>query len=268
MRRWLFAWLLLPTLLSAAPEQRIESIELSHRPAAELAPILQPLLRSDEALTAQGFTLILRASPETLEQIRAAIQKLDLPARNLFISVLRSRVQLTDAQRLEGAVSIRGPAGGVSIGAPTQEGVEVRAERRYSAGARDTVHSLRVLDGDRAFIDTGSAVPYPAAAVLGRGGVVGGGIEYKGLREGFLVLPRTRGDAVMLEIEPLSEQRAPGGAIRAENAATTLSARLGEWVLLGGVGRAASESGRSIVERHQTRTDEDLWIYVKVEPTP
>ena len=98
--------------------------------------------------------------------------------------------------------------------------------------------------------------------------MVGGGIEYKSLHDGFLVLPRLRGDSVMLEIEPMSERRGPGGDIRTQNAVTTVSARLGEWVLLGGVGRSERTQGSGIAKRYETTGSEDLWIYVKVEPAP
>src|SRR5690606_15777096 len=50
---------------------RIETFELSQRPGEELMEIVRPLLAPDEAVQADGFRLIVRARPATLEEIEA-----------------------------------------------------------------------------------------------------------------------------------------------------------------------------------------------------
>ena len=63
-----------------AVAQSLEIIELRYRSAAEVIPILQPLLESGGALTGQDYKLFVRASSANLAQLRKALAaKLDLP---------------------------------------------------------------------------------------------------------------------------------------------------------------------------------------------
>ncbi len=63
------------------------SIDLRHRSAEELIPLLRPLAGDGATVAGRGTLLFLRAKPARLEELRLAIRRLDTPARQLSISV-------------------------------------------------------------------------------------------------------------------------------------------------------------------------------------
>lgn len=249
-----------------AAGQSLEMIELQHRSAQELLPILRPLLGPGEAVSGRDGQLILRAGPETLQRLRPVIRRLDTARRDLRIEVLRSRRMLSDAERLEAAARIS--VGGASTPGPASDAsatLKIEGGRRYATASQDSLHSLRVTEGRRAYIDTGGAVPYPSAVISG--GVVQGGIAYQRLREGFAVLPQLQGDAVRLHIEPIAERPDPAtGAVERQAAATVLNARLGEWVLLGGVSEGRRQHAAAAGSRYRSGGRNDWYIYLRVLP--
>lgn len=249
-------------------QDSIATFDLHNRPASEVVPLIRPLLREGEAVTGDGFTVILRAGPETREQVRGILAQLDRRARALRISVLRTREQLSSAERLEAAVRIEtGDRAALSVGRPETDtnGVEIRAGSRYSTGEGRSVHSLTVSAGQTAYIDSGSAVPYPSATVTSGGAVVGG-VEYRQLRDGFAVKPQLMDDHIVLEISPVRERQGGGGQISRESASTRLTGRIGEWLLIGGNSETFSRSVDGIGQRYGSSGSDDWYLYVRAVP--
>ena len=79
--------LLLLTVGARAEQTTLEMLALQHRPAAELIPIIHPLVGNQGAVTGTGYQLIVRATPANLAQIRKALRVLDTAPRNLLITV-------------------------------------------------------------------------------------------------------------------------------------------------------------------------------------
>lgn len=77
----------------------LEIINLKHRSAAELLPIIRPLLGSDEMVSGMNYQLILRASPRNIEQIKALLDSIDTMPRRLKITVMQD-VDSETASRL------------------------------------------------------------------------------------------------------------------------------------------------------------------------
>ena len=73
------AWVLISVCLIACPvlAQSLEVIDLKFRTAAEVIPVLQPLVEQGGALTGQDYKLFVRASPANLQQLRAALEQID-----------------------------------------------------------------------------------------------------------------------------------------------------------------------------------------------
>ena len=65
----------------------IETIQLHNRPAAEVIPIIQPMLDAGGSVTGQGFQLFVRSGEQNLVQIRQLVEKLDTAARQLLMQV-------------------------------------------------------------------------------------------------------------------------------------------------------------------------------------
>lgn len=222
-------YILLALFVGAAHAQgTLEVIPLRHATAEQVLPALRPLLEPGGVLTGQRNQVIVRTSPRNLEELRRALAVLDVPARRLEILV-------------------RFDSAGAS--ARTEIGVDADLSRRSS---RVIVHGretqarsaeridqrLRVLEGGRAYLATGSSRPLQL-----RDGVV-----VREAETGFEVVPRLAGSMVILEIAPQRQsQGASPGSLERLGAATTVRARLGEWVELAGIDVAGEAStGRRI----------------------
>lgn len=85
-------FLLLP---ADAQEDRIEVINLQHRSAEDIIPLLQPVAGSQGAITGRNQQLIIRATPARIAQIRELLGPLDTAPRNLLVSVRQATTTTT-----------------------------------------------------------------------------------------------------------------------------------------------------------------------------
>ena len=254
-------------------------IQLQHRPAEEVIPIVEPMLGADDAISGQGFKIFLQSSPETLARVRDMVEVLDTPAKILQVSVYQGSEQ--DLGKLGIGANVRVESGdaNVDIGNGRDNADEAGGSVTYStidgsvsidgistqSSLRDNpVHRVRVTEGTEAYIETGERIPYfYGAAWRGRRGIAGS-IEYKDAITGFYVLPRIRGDNVILEVNPFKSSQSNTGRdnIDTQSAGTTITGRVGEWLLIGGVAeqieQAQSTTGTSV--KTQSRSNSGIWI--------
>jgi type II secretory pathway component GspD/PulD (secretin) len=221
----------------AAAQGAIEVISLRHRTAEQVIPVLQPLLAPGGALSGQYNQLIVRTSPENLAQIRSVLDTIDRPARRLMILVRFDNVQQSAASAAQGDVRIsnRGSSADVTI-RDSRSASEERVDQR-----------VQVLDGGQATIATGEARRYSEAAT------------------GFVVSPRVSGSNVSLDLYTQQEAYAQRGAIRGQQASSTVSGRLGEWIELGGVSSASTQGGAGAFSSRGGAASSERRIWVKVE---
>jgi hypothetical protein len=70
---------------------------------------------------------------------------------------------------------------------------------------------------------------------------------------------------VTLDVAAQQDAFTRGGAIRGQQAISTLSGRLGEWMELGGTSSAAARSGSGMLSARDNSATESRRIWVKVE---
>jgi len=266
-------------LVSTAQADAITTIQLQHRPAEEVIPIVKPMLGADDAISGQGFKIFLRSSPQTLAQVKDMIDALDVASKTLQISVFQGNTRGlselgigANIQIESGDASVdigtdgnkKGEAGG-SITYSTKNGTgSINSTRTQMRLQDNPIHQIRVTEGTEAYIETGEQIPYFAGTnwIIPRGIV--GGIDYKDVTTGFYVLPRVTGDNVTLQVSPFknSQRYASGGNIETQYANTTVTGRVGEWLLIGGVSEQIkrSQSGTASYNSTQSRNNEGIWI--------
>jgi type II secretory pathway component GspD/PulD (secretin) len=244
--------------LPALGQASLEVIELRHRTAEQVLPELRPLLEPGAVLTGQRNQLIVRTSARNLDEIRRALEVLDLPARRLVISV-----------RFDDAATGERSAFEASGVASTQGArARIQAEDARSAGSERVDQRVLVLEGARATIATGQSQPVRQAEILGNPGtpVQRRSVIIQETATGFEVIPRLSGDRVFLEIAP--QREAPGaypGSVQGLAAATTASGRLGEWFELAGIAGERSASARGLASAARERSTESRRIWVRVD---
>lgn len=263
-------WLVALAVWAGAQAQSLEIIQLQHRTAEEIIPVLQPLLESGGSLSGKDNQLFVRASSANLAQLRSAIAAIDKPPRQLLVSVRRSSRLEMERRGLIASGTLRDGNAAVSVGESGRRssGVTVRATDSASRNHADGVSSVRVIEGGAAFISAGESVPV-VTAVAGfdrRGPWVAGSTDYRDLRRGFLARPRVAGDRIIIDVEQQDERRGRSGEISTQSVSTQVSGRAGEWVQLGGIDESASVEQRGIAGRtYSTRSDEQsVWIKVEV----
>jgi hypothetical protein len=282
--RWLLGWMLLAAWAAALAQERVEVITLNYRTAAELIPVIQPLVGPDGAVTGMQNKLIVRAGAAELARVKEVVASLDTRPRQLLITVRQN----TTRQALQEDASVYGSVGASAGGSrgrltlPEQRGrataqVEVgdnddRVGAKLAAGqgAEDTVdeQQVRVLEGNAAFIRGGVSVPQRVRTMRrdARGAVV---VEestvYQDATRGFYVTPRLAGDQVVLEISPHRNTLGERGRYEIQQAATTLAGRLGEWIELGGIAQQADFQGSGTAYTSRGSQSDQRSIFVKVE---
>lgn len=213
-------------------QQALEIIPLRHRTVEQVLPALQPLLEPGATLSGNRGQLFLRASPSNADDIKRALAVIDRRAKRLQISVRLDDTLERERRDLQASGSIG--SGGVRFSGSAQDS-------RTSTGERID-QRLQVLEGSQATIFTGRSN------------------DSRDLQSGFEVVPRLGGGLVHLDI---AQQREAG--MQAQRLVTSVSARLGEWVEIGGTGQAISRDDRGIASASGRRTSETRRVWVKVE---
>ncbi len=242
---------------SDASEQQLEVISLQHRLAAELIPALAPFVDSQGVIRANGSQLIIRTSDKNIQDIKKLIDQLDKPLRRLLIEVRQplSGSRESDQASLSGQASV--PANKAQV-----------ILRQHSTSSRDsavTDQQIQVLEGHTALIKTGQQVPM-AKKQIRNNGQVETLIEQQDVSSGFQVTPRLSGKTVILEIIPFSASLASsgGGVINQQQALTTLSGALGEWIEIAGVASQRQQSGQAKIYSTKRRNEQQRQILIRV----
>ena len=250
--------LLLPPAPLQAEESKLEIIPLHHRSADELLPSLRPFVAPGGVIKAHGNQLIVRSSVKNLAELKKIITTLDKAARQLIITVRQARVG-------EGYTEALGAGGEITTdgGAVTIEG--------HRTGMRDRAaaeQQIRTLEGQPATIQIGQSIPVGEVSTQQTpwGSQSQSSVKYKSITSGFTVIPRLQGNEVVLEIASRAQAPATsgGGVINIQKTRTTLRAKLGQWVKLGGVAGEQASSGQAIIHNTARRDERQREIYIKV----
>lgn len=269
----------------------LEIINLQHRSAQELLPVIRPLLDSDETASGMNYQLILRASPRHIEDIRRLLASLDTRPRRLRITVMQdvdgetaSRLmELSGSARVgrDGRIALPAqPNAGLNAGGGTvsytqgQDTLNARIASTRTLESDHNTQQLQVLEGNRALVRSGQTVPVPQRQVIQSawGTQVVETMQYQDVSSGFYVLPRVNGDRVTLEISTQNDRLTPDQnpvsgypVTRTQSTSSTVTGYLGEWLDVGGGVQQGSLDRSAVVSRSASRSDEVRTVLIKVE---
>lgn len=262
-RRILFTALVLAA--TGARAQSIDVLTLRYRTADDVLPLLRPFVEPGGALTGQGNQLFIRASAANRRQIEQMLAQLDRAPKQLLISVRQDRASESAERRVgaDGSVTI------TTRGFPGNSGASgtLTARDERSVRTRHAEQTIRVIEGGRATITMGAAVPFTFRRWLpqpGGGWVVTGDTVFYEAVTGFQVRPQVAGDLVTLEITP--EESAPGGpGIERTRIATLVQVRVGEWATLGGADARSNSTQSGMLSSGNEVQTSQRGVWVKVE---
>jgi len=242
---------------------RLEVFELKHRSAETVEPALRPLLDARGRMSADGFRLIVRSTPQNLKELEDLLADLDAPRTTLLIELRRSHEQASrrDHAALEGEMD-------------SERGAQARG--RIHTTRRDAaeggVQRLRVMEGSWAAIRAGEEIPVARRSTLyGPGGVtVEEGVAYREATTGFEVRPRLHDDEVQLDIRPHRTRPAArgGGVLETDQLITTIRGPLDSWLELGGWHTERAQEGSGTIYRTRDREQERGTLQIRIRKTP
>lgn len=262
---------------SDADEARV--IQLKHRPANEVIPLIRPLLGPDDVLSGMDFRLIIRTSDSNLKEVERILAQVDVARQQLRITMEQAVAgdRATTSQSVTGTTQI-GDRARITLPAKPPEngglvvqknGLRYEATRRTSTAGSVTTQTVMTQDGQRAYIRVGQSVPHvrKILALSGRQLVLAQDIELQDVSTGFDVLPRVHGDRVLVEITPrLSSLRNPAtGLADFQELSTTVETKLGEWLDLGEIMGNRGEVERAILESANTSAGERRTVRIRIE---
>lgn len=268
----LFAALVLCLQALSAGAADLAIIDLQHRSAAEVLPVLRPLVGADVALSGTDYKLIVRGNPADVARIREALAVIDRAPKQLLVSVRYTGSPNSNTSEFS-AGALRNRSNTANGESANERQIIAHGGVTTSTASDSNVSSVRVLEGNGAHIATGQSVPVITAYRVSSGNRPGAGIaaDYRELTTGFDVLPRVNGARIMLDI---STQQQSTTDLSSSSAAvhyttTTIAGRLGEWIELGGVASSFTEQGVNVnanggTRRTTTQSDQRT-VMVKVE---
>lgn len=276
---WLAAavFSIIPVVASLAGEIRV--YDLRHQLADNLLPVVRQQLADGESAQAFNNQLVVNASPTRHTQIAGLLASLDVPMRNLMITVRRNNDGGGTTQGISASGGIRTGEVYLGTGRPPvherddsglaihHEGLQVRTRRDIQQQGSSGEQQVRAIEGQPAWIATGQTIAYTARDRWGNPVT-----EFQDANQGFYVTARVVGDRVQLSIsasnDRLSEEPEERrmGIIRTEGLDTTVSGQVGEWIALGGLFLQDSQHSRSTTGRLRESSQQVGDIQVKVIP--
>jgi type II secretory pathway component GspD/PulD (secretin) len=280
----LFAFLLLSAGIASA-QQQLEVIQLRYRTADQIIPQIDPFVESGGALSGQNNQLFLRATDANRAQIKEIIAAIDRPLRRLMITVKQDS-DSRDAERsaeVFGGARIGDNVRIIRPGSDDGRGVTIE-QRRGDDAVQARIHGgnsnasgrvsqqVQVIEGGRAFISVGHSLPVPLRSVVltPRGTIVSDEVVYRDIGTGFYAAPRLSDNMVTLEISPTQETpgRFGSGSVETQRLSTTVSARLGEWIELGGANQDLSRDRSGTLNYSSRDSVNTRRVLLKVEELP
>lgn len=255
-RSW--AWLIaFASLQAPADDSIMDVVTLQNRPATEIDALIRPMLDADDRIVADGFSLIIKARAERMEDIRRLIRQLDKRQQNLVISVMQDSYVSAEALNAQAAVRI------------SNKTAEMRG---FVADTRDldelqTTQKIRTREGEPAHIRAGQV--RTVDQIVGYGYPYGNvivGTQPVEATTGFAVVPRLTDDqGVMIDIAPWSDRFLNNGALAIHDAQTSIRARLGEWVEIASSKHDSSNRDHGFNSFNATTDTGARYILIKVD---
>jgi len=258
----------------------VEVISLNHRTVEEVIPVLRPFVGSEGVISGMNNQLIVQTTPARLERIKEIIARIDIPLRQLMITVAQNvtREQLERIAAASGKITIsnnnrltisdeRGDRTGRVEYSRDEDTLKVQGQSSTGIAQTADIQRLRILEGSQALIKIGSSIPLPERTVVRNtnGVTVIGSSRYHDVTSGFYVLPRIVGDGVILEISPQRSTLGKEKSIDYQSATTRVKGQLGKWIELGSIQQRQDDKGSKIGSGSKEKASERRGIFLKVE---
>ena len=274
---------LIPALMGKSLASDAVTLEVyeTYYQSQKVADVISSLLKPQETIKVFGNKLIVRASDDTHEKILFVLKEIDRAPQNFLISIratdqyqakknyTTSEIKVIDDDTVihvnkghsdqDGVVFYRGSSrdGKISMAVTAKDNLSTRQE--------DLIQQVRTLEGEAAYITTGSDIP--VVKLMWANGQV---LPVTGIDRaitGFYVTPNFSKGQVILDISFQKQDRKNNTQSQKEHSTVSTRIRipLNEWAPLAGVSDQNNQSGKGILYSTKTSDSQQQGIEIKVE---
>lgn len=238
MKRWIVCLFFVATSVLAQPLVS-KVIQLHYLSSDEALQLIEPLINNDDRVTGSGQTLVLKVSPTTLTDIRAVLQKVDVPPVTFNITVYQGDPNWLKTQ---------GTAVVYSTNPQKQS---------------PTSQSVTVMNGQTALVTMDNQIPIVRAVGYGYPGVI---FQQYHVQTGLLVRPVLQGSQVQLSVSRLRQQQNLAGSQQfgEQRIDTTVMAPINKWISLGTTNGTGINDESSTVYSTRGSFIKNSTLYIKV----
>ena len=275
----------MPSGVLADERMKLEVIQLHSATAEQIIPLIKPFVVPGGTMVGSASQLIVKTTSDNLQEIKTLLAQLDVPPKQLRISVTQDIDTQGNLARDQVSGRIGGSNGSVQLGAPGYghgpDGASVRyrdnngnvvgydGSRTRTTRENNNTHFVTTIEGRPAYIFTGEATPYSNRSYYDGpfGTYAQENIDLVQTDRGFYVTARVNGDQVHLDISAQLDEspNQRNGSIQTQSTDTVASGRIGQWISLGGARQTATGNQRGILARTRGREDSSYDVWVKVE---
>jgi type II secretory pathway component GspD/PulD (secretin) len=228
-----------------------EIVPLNYHTSTDMLPVAQDFIGSDGTVSAYGNQLIVNANQRKIDELKALIGQLDAAPKRLLITVDTNENNVQGDQ----GYSVNGAKPG-----------QTRIISRSTASRDGGIQQVQATDGMPALIQVGQSVPLTSTQTDSYGDLRSQ-TEYRNVTQGFYVTANVTGEIVHLSIstnrDRMSQERPD--VVNVQSTDTTVTGRLGEWILLAGVNRQTQADKQGIARSYATQGRDDMTLRVKVD---
>ncbi|MBL1458265.1 MAG: hypothetical protein COA34_010475 [Methylophaga sp.] len=239
---------------------QIRTIELQHRLAAEILPMIEPMADNYTTISGHDNLLIIKSSTQSFQEIERLVKQLDSKQQSITVTVLRTQQQLNDEQFSDDRLNI-------DLENPKNSSVEINRWSTKDSRERDQQYQARGIAGQPIDIQMGRAVADNQQQLIfyPNGGIaVQETTQYIQLDNGFQARVNILGNQqARVDILPLFSKMQRNGDISTTSLLTTVNGPLDQWILIGQIGEQQRQQHNT--NNYRSHQDEQQWLYLKIE---
>jgi type II secretory pathway component GspD/PulD (secretin) len=259
------------TVLVGNSLAEIAVIKVNYREAADLLPLVQPLLSAEgkASLDERTNSIIVIDTSASVAKIQAFVASMDKPAEQVKVRFRFQETSLSTDRDVSTSGKYSGEHGSVAIGGAEEDGVHVRLQDSRTQHRGQTESFISVMSGSTAYLWVGREVPFTQRWLYLTHTYAHEveTVQFHRVETGFEVKPVVAGDRVHIEIVPRisSLEDKERGIIRLTEASTKVTVLRGQWVTIGGTSEQSNEAVRAILSTGSSSSNSTLSLSLMVE---
>ncbi len=272
MKRLFIIINLLIALSVASASQTIHYVDLQHRPANEIIPLIKPMLEPGEAISGDGYQLFIKTSSQRKQILEDLIQNIDKTVKIFRITVSDDEFVSTENNDISASAKADVDNGEIILGRnpPDEPGITLHADTRKTEDRSDNTQFVLVQEGKPAFVTREKLHIYPVHAYVRRpnGDFI---IEHYqpslSRQDGFYIIARASGeDMVHIKIQSSTSKRQSYHGYGQEQTFidTTVEIPLGSWFEIGGNTDTRETTSDGLIYRTHKNEKRQQRVFIKI----